>query len=334
MSGTTSAGAVPALPRDIVEAAIAWAVQLGYNEPTPEARGAFERWLGADPRHALAWQRVDSLQQPFAVVPPALLRATLATAETKREQRSPPGRRQVSKLLALAGVTLGAGWAVREHAPWQRLLADASTTTGEQKTLHLSDGSVIVLNTDSAVSTELGHEHRLVMLRRGEMLVTTGADGGETAKRPFWVHTPFGALRALGTRFTVRLDDRRARISVQDGTVELHPAGGGAAHVLRAGQSRWLHDGGSEPIEAQGFEPDAWADGVIAGKNIRLADLLAELARYRNGRIVCDERVADLRVSGLFQVRDTDRTLQFLVQTQPVSVSYRTRWWVTVGPGR
>ncbi|MFT4193241.1 MAG: iron dicitrate transport regulator FecR, partial [Ottowia sp.] len=58
----------------------------------------------------------------------------------------------------------------------------------------------------------------------------------------------------------------------------------------------------------------------------------AEMARYRPGRIVCDPRVADLRVSGLFHIRDTDQALQFLIQTQPVSVTYLTRWWVMVGP--
>ncbi|MGT2491756.1 hypothetical protein ACU4GD_17580 [Cupriavidus basilensis] len=58
---------------------------------------------------------------------------------------------------------------------------------------------------------------------------------------------------------------------------------------------------------------------------MRLADVLAELARYRTGRIVCDPRVADLRISGAYHLRDTDQTLRFLAQSQPVAVVYRTR---------
>ncbi|PMR74464.1 hypothetical protein C1H69_14565 [Billgrantia endophytica] len=85
------------------------------------------------------------------------------------------------------------------------------------------------------------------------------------------------------------------------------------------------------PAEAQGFEAGGWAEGVIVGQNIRLQDLLSELSRYRPGRIVCDPSVAELRVSGHFLVGDTDRTLQFLAQTQPISVTYRTRYWVAVG---
>ncbi|CAG9933956.1 FecR domain-containing protein [Candidatus Nitrotoga arctica] len=322
------------LPESVIDAAITWAVRLNYNAPTVQDRHAFERWLHADLLHGIAWQRVHSLkgfQSDLGALPPKLALDALQTAQAGREHRS-LSRRNAMKLLSLAGIAVTAGWIVREQTPWQRLLADVSTGIGEQKTLHLDDGSVIVLNIDSAISTDLVGPRRLVVLRRGEILITTGADAGMPAKRPFWVYTPFGRMQALGTRFVVRLDKERARISVQQGAVELHPADGGVPAVVQAGESRWLMDDGTAPAELQGFEADGWAEGVIAGKNILLQDLLAELARYRPGRIVCDPRVADLRLSGLFHVKETDRALQFLVQTQPISVTYHTRFWVTVGP--
>ena len=324
------------LPEAIIDTAIAWMVKLDYNTPTPAVHQAFEHWLHADPLHALAWQRVVSLKQPFTRLPPKLLRATLNAADAKHD-RQLQRRRQAMKLLSLGCLTLGAGWLVREQTPWQRMLADFSTRTGEQKTLHLADGTVLVLNTDSAVSTDFAAERRLIVMRRGEILVTTGPDDVTPVKRPFWVHTPFGRIQALGTRFVVRLGDHGARISVQEGAVALHPAesppgGGDNEVVVSAGESRWLMSGSTAPAQARGFEDDAFADGVIAGQNIRLSDLLAELSRYRNGRIVCDERVADLRVSGVFHIKNTDQALQFLAQTQPLSLTYRTRFWVTVGP--
>nr|WP_252980224.1 hypothetical protein [Delftia acidovorans] len=70
----------------------------------------------------------------------------------------------------------------------------------------------------------------------------------------------------------------------------------------------------------------------MAGQAIRLGDLLAELGRYRHGHISCDERVAGLRLTGTFHVRQTEQVLQLIAQTQPVSISRRTRWWVHVGP--
>lgn len=319
------------LPEDVIDAAIIWAVKLDYNDPPLEARRAFERWLQSDPLHALAWARVSTLKQPFANLPSKVLRTTLAAADTMREQRL-SSRRSSIKLLSLAGLALGACWLAREHTPWQRLLADASTTTGEIKTLRLADGTVIVLNTDSAVSADTAGQQRRVILRRGEILVTTGHDADAPARRPFWVYTPFGKLQALGTRFTVRLEKRRARISVQEGAVELHPAGSGASHLMRAGESRWLSDDSTAPADLRGFQPDSWTDGVVAGQNIRLADLLDELSRYRSGRITCNGRVADLRLSGLFRTQDTDQTLRFLAQAHALDVAYRTPFWVVVGP--
>lgn len=324
------------LPEHLIDAAISWALKLDYNLPAPATRLAFEQWLHADPAHELAWQRVHSLKglkQGSANIPSALARDTLQAMDARRQLR---GRRNALKLLSLGSVALVTGWIAREHTPWQRLVADASTATGEQRTLRLSDGTVLVLNTDSAVGIQLEGERRLIVLRRGEILVTTGADSVGSSqwgtKRPFWVSTPFGQLHALGTRFVVRLDQQRARIGVQEGAVELHPSSGGSTVIVRPGESRWLTVGGTAPAETQGFADDAWADGVIAGKNMRLADLIAELSRYRMGRIVCDPRVADLRVSGVFHVRDTDQALQFLAQTQPLSLSYRTRYWVTLVP--
>lgn len=326
------------LPESVIDAAIIWAVRLDYNTATTEQRRAFERWLQANPLHGLAWQRVHALKEfqgDLHGLPSRLARDTLRTAQSHRNDHA-MSRRNVMKLLSLAGIAVATGWLTREHTPWQRLLADASTATGQQKTVHLDDGTVIVLNTDSGVSTDLVGTRRLVVLQRGEILVTTGADTEASGRlghtRPFWVYTPFGKMQALGTRFVVRLDEGRACISVQEGAVELHPADGGAPVIVRPGESRWLMTDGSLPAEREAFKAGGWAEGVIAGKNIRLEDLLAELSRYRTGRIVCDPRVADLRLSGVFHVMDTERVLQFLAQTQPVSVSYRTRFWVAVGP--
>ncbi|ASI70520.1 iron dicitrate transport regulator FecR [Diaphorobacter nitroreducens] len=325
------------MPDDVIDAAIAWSVKLNHNPASEAAQRAFEHWLGADPLHARAWARIGVLRGDLARLPQRLALETLQATDAQRQSNT-RGRRRALKLLSVSGLALSLGWTLRENSPWQRLVADAFTAVGEQKTLHLPDGTVLVLNTDSAVNTDLGGESRLIVLRRGEIMVTTGSDtaSGSKAKRPFWVITPFGRLQALGTRFVVRLGADHARISVQEGAVELHPVRpaepGAVPAVVRAGESRWLTDTASLPAAAQDFDAEAWADGVVSGRDMRLGDLVAELGRYRSGHIVCDERVADLRVSGVFHVRDTDQALRFLVQTQPVNITYRTRWWVSVVP--
>lgn len=156
------------LPENIIEAAITWSIRLDYNDPTPETRQSFDQWLHADPLHRLAWQRVDSLnnlRNDCRSLPSRLAFDTLQEVDSRRQSRK-LSRRNAMKLLSLAGITIATGWTVREHTPWQRLLADASTVTGEQRVLHLTDGTVVVLNTDSAVSFDLTEAQRLIVLQR------------------------------------------------------------------------------------------------------------------------------------------------------------------------
>ena len=54
--------------------------------------------------------------------------------------------------------------------------------------------------------------------------------------------------------------------------------------------------------------------------------------RYRPGLIVCHPAIADLRLSGVFPVADTDKVLAALANSLPVQVRTRTRFWVTVEP--
>ena len=78
------------------------------------------------------------------------------------------------------------------------------------------------------------------------------------------------------------------------------------------------------------MDAGAWLDGLIVTRNMRLGDFLAEVARYRPGFLSCAADIADLRLSGVFRLEDTDRLLAVLPQTLPVQLRYRTRWWVTL----
>ena len=63
-----------------------------------------------------------------------------------------------------------------------------------------------------------------------------------------------------------------------------------------------------------------------------LADVLAQLARYRHGLVRCDPAVAHLRVSGVYQLRDTQALLDLLQASLPIRVRRRSRWWISVEP--
>jgi transmembrane sensor len=225
---------------------------------------------------------------------------------------------------------------VHENAPWQRLIAQTSTRIGEQKSLQLSDGTGLVLNSDSAISTDFENSARIIVLHRGEVAITTGDDHKATNrlgyKRPFLVHTPFGKMQALGTRFVVRLDKDGAQVSVQDGAVRLYPSSGITSIMIEKGSSLRMLKNSILPAELHRFAPDYWVAGAISGTNIPLHELLTEIERYRVGRIICDTRIGSLPITGTFHIRDADRALAFLARTQPISLQYLTRFWVRVHP--
>ena len=91
-----------------------------------------------------------------------------------------------------------------------------------------------------------------------------------------------------------------------------------------------MHSKGLGPLLAVPPGTDAWTRGMLVVDNARLADVVAELGRYRSGYLGVDKRVADLRITGSFPLHDTTLALNALVPTLPVQIEQHTPWWVSV----
>ncbi|QLF93751.1 FecR family protein [Pseudomonas sp. ABC1] len=314
--------ALPALPGDVIDQAIDWAIRLTYNQADAETHAAFAEWLALRDEHRLAWQRIQTLGGRFAGLPPELARQTLARLPEARLQR-----RQVFRLLGLFAAVGAGAWGARETTPWQRLVADYSTRTGEHRHWRLDDGSRLDLNTDSAVALRFDAGQRLVVLLRGELHLHSGPDNGSPHPRPLRVSTRDGLLEALGTRFSVRLDEHASLLGVSEGAVRLQPQGGGSTAIAQAGES-WRLDS----IQARRLDTPApsasWRDGLLLARGQPLAELLAELNRYRHGHLGCDPAIASLPISGNFQLDDIDATLRFIAQAHGLQLHRVTRYWV------
>ncbi|MND67282.1 fec operon regulator FecR [compost metagenome] len=304
----------------VVRQAIHWMMRLRGNGDA-ELHGACEHWRGLSAEHELAWQRVQQLDRELGQGLKALPGAGLVLDNA----RAGLHRRQALKLLSGVAVGGAALWLTRDITPWERLTADLATATGERRSLDLADGTRLQLNTDSAVDIRFDAQQRLIELRRGEILVSSPAQG-----LPLRVRTDHGLLEARGSRFVLRQGKSASRISVLQGSVALSPASGLSRQVAEAGQNFDLSRAGVLAVPQLDMEAGAWTDGLIVTRDMRLADFLAEVSRYRNGRLACAESIRDLRLSGVFRLDDTDKLLALLPRTLPVQLHYRTRWWVTV----
>ena len=101
---------------------------------------------------------------------------------------------------------------------------------------------------------------------------------------------------------------------------------------LNAGQqARFSRAHIEAPQAAQSWFAD-WTRGSLIIDGWRLEDVVRELARYRAGRLNCDPAIADMRVSGVFPLKDTDKALAVITRAFPVRVSGMTRYWVNLVP--
>lgn len=309
-----------AQPMDLrtLEAAAQWYVRLNAGTPTPPQLRAWQDWLEQHPANARAWARVEKVQAQMGRLPAEVALPTLAGVRARR--------RAVLKTVALLLAAGAGGWLAQDTLPAQRLMADIRTSKGERRRVTLADGSQLQVNTDTALDIRYDGQQRLLYLHCGEISVQTASDHNA---RPFIVQTAEGRIQALGTRFCVRSDDGTSRVSVQQHAVEIRSPTQPPLR-LEAGHSVRFDRQGFTPVSAAAPGADAWTQGMLTVIEWRLADFVTELRRYRPGVVRCDERVADLRLSGAFRIDDIDTLLDNLGASLPVKVRYLTRYWVSI----
>ncbi|MDF3933985.1 FecR domain-containing protein [Pseudomonas citronellolis] len=305
----------------LLEEAADWVLTLRFDAPDAAQRQAFERWRGQSDAHREAWSRAERVFGTFDAVPTEVGRRTLQRLDGL-------SRRRALRLLGTLLMAAPAGWLVARSSPWESWMADARTATGERKALTLADGSQVVLNTGSALDIGFDAKARRLRLRDGEVLITTHPDS-VAPRRPFLVAAEQGVVEALGTRFSVRQLGGQCLVAVFEHAVEIRPQAGPALR-LAAGRQAWFDARGvlrSAPVDDSAA---LWEQGMLVARDQPLAEVLAELARYRHGLLRCDPEVAGLRVSGALSVADTDQALSALELTLPVRVTRMSRYWVNV----
>ncbi|GGJ94649.1 DUF4880 domain-containing protein [Pseudomonas matsuisoli] len=300
------------LPEPIVSAAIGWQMRLRTHAGNDEVRGQLQDWLDRDARHQLAWTRLQQMDRMFHA---GALPGATHTIPMLQRAEAELSRRRALKLLGV-GVTLGgAGWLSTKAMPNWR--ADYATTTGERRRVALGATGSVWLNTNSA----LDHSGGEWVLRSGEALVS--GDGWRLRCR-------FAVCEGHDASVLLRDHDDYSEIRVQAGEVQVTTRAGTTR--LSVGESASVSARGVDALARGPIDPFAWSRGLLIVSDIRLADFLAEAGRYRSGWLGCDPKVADLRLSGVFQLDDPVAMLGNIVHLLPVEIIERTRWWVRVVP--
>lgn len=315
-----------------LEQAAHWYAVLNADDVTQDDHAAWHIWLSQHPEHRIAWQHVEAVSRRFQTLQVEEGRDA-AVAALKAARKPNLSRRKVlNGAVAVAGISLF-GWATWRHTLLPDLImawtADHHTGVGDIREIALPDGSHLWLNTDSAVNVDYHPAVRRLQLISGEILIQTASDL-QSPKRPFIIDTEHGRLQALGTRFTVRLDQGETYLAVFEGSVRIRTANIRTREVITAGwQTRFTRDGITELQQAE-HARQTWAQGVLLADDMRLQDLVTELSRYRTGYLGVAPEIADLRVMGVYPIDNPDRTLAMLEEILPIRVKRTLPWWVTI----
>lgn len=312
--------------RVILEQAAEWFATLRDESAGEGERLRWREWLGADPAHARAWQRVEGLGQPFQQAA-----GVAAAANETLAQARDAGRRRALRLLGMAGFVVGGGVLLARTMPWrdqagEEQVADAAwrTGVGERRRLVLPDGSTLAVNTASVVDIAFSRTLRRIVLHAGEILVESVADIVSPA-RALVVDTRHGRLAAHGTRFAVRGASRASHVAVFEGAVRITPAGNAAGFQdISAGRQASFTAAGIAPPSRADPWRESWSRGQIVADDMAITEFVAEVQRYTVRPIHVEPDAAQGRLIGVYPMgepaRDVPAALTALEQALPVRV--------------
>jgi len=337
----------------IAAEAAEWLLRFDGHEPGKLEHADFAEWLTRSPVHvreflelSAVWAQAGSVGLPD-YNREELTRAARAELDQQRVVQLPPrhdvlraadARRPESRRLWFAaaaaivvGLTLWIGVAVfRDDSSY-------TTAVGEQRSITLADGSVIFLNTNSAVRVRYGKSARDIELIRGEARFQVA----KIPLRPFTVATSVASVRALGTVFNVATDNRGTQVAVLEGSVEVRelqplptpgaPAAAGRATQMPQHNHLQLRSGQRAAVTPKGIEPDvgpsiesvnAWTQRRLVFRDMTLLEVINQFNRYRRQPLVIDDpALGQMRVSGTFDPSDLDSLVGYLDSVDSVQVN-------------
>jgi len=297
--------------KEIDDEAADWAARVDGRELDADQDPELRTWLAGDARRAGAFLRAQ------AAISFLDRGRALAGADQAIEPKRPSRRALLTGAggAVAAAVTGGAVFLTSRH---QRL----DTRLGEIRRVPLADGSLVAINTTTALDVTMKPKSRQIMLRRGEAWFQVAKD----VERPFVVSAGRVRVRAVGTAFSVRRDGDGVNVMVTEGVVETWVEGQTGPRQRLAAGNRIQLVGYTAPVVAESpseIERSlAWRNGEIALDGESLGDAAGQFNRYNSRQIVIDD--ADLareRFVGLFRTNEPESFAAAVAATIGATVS-------------
>jgi transmembrane sensor len=224
-----------------------------------------------------------------------------------------------------------------------------TTATGEQRSIALTDGSVVELNSRSKIQIRYSTNERDVDLLDGQALFRVAKDHA----RPFIVSSDGTQVRAVGTQFDIYKKHSGTIVTVVEGRVAILREGGrstddsagaqgGSADsnipvrssidtansdhastvYLTAGEQLTVTANAEQKTKLPNVaSATAWTQRELVFESASLFDVAEEFNRYNERQLVIeDPKLYDFHISGVFSSTDPASLIQFLHQRPGVKV--------------
>jgi transmembrane sensor len=308
-----------------------WLARLDRGLSADEER-ALRAWLKQSNDHQEALLRLASLWDRMGSL--ALLSELFPRPAPQRN--SPRRYYAAAAAAALFAILVVATWQLTSSGPTQDdvvAIVDGvyETAVGQQTTVTLPDGSVLLLNTNSLIKVVYSDKQRLLILERGEMNIEVAHD----AERPLSVMAGQKIVQAVGTAFNVQIiNDGEVELIVTEGKVLVAERGDIRGDVAAKADSDPIKPlperstvvskgervvlSASEEVIAKVSDSDisaqlSWRQGNLVFRGETLAEAVVELSRYTPVKFeLADPRLRDIRIGGRFKAGDVDGLLATL----------------------
>jgi transmembrane sensor len=334
-------------PEAVDDAAAYWLARRGLGSFTPQEDASFRQWL-QNPAAAAAFEdaeRAMSLADDLSAISEirrmreaALTKAPPRTARSLSWRPFAAAAAVIAAAILLVSHVYEAGGEPRVGASADRTALSVTgarryaTAVGQRREVTLDDGSVVTLNTHSAIEVSYSARRRNVQLLRGQALFQVAHHQKD---RPFVVTAGAQRVTATGTAFDVRLEGEDVKVVLLEGHVIVAP-------IARDGLRQILPVLGQQPLSAgeQLVAPAAgpvrvsvadiatltsWRYGQLVFRDERLASAIAEINRYSTTQLVVENpQVADLKISGVFNVAGGNNFVAALTAYYPLTAHRRS----------
>lgn len=273
-------------------------------------------WCSSDSLNLPAFEQMQSIWEGFSEANAAVFDPQLPVARPTHRNRF---IKAAAGVLLLAGA---AGWFASRFYQIQAF----DTAIGEQRRVTLVDGSQLDLAPDSHVSIRF-LARRDVQLERGQAFFAVA----HSVLRPFVVQVNGLTVTAVGTAFDVRMGPNTTVVTVSEGRVNVAPGanqvGSGPSikpDTVRAGVGQQVtYSKPAHRLSVATVDPKiagSWRDGILQFVGEPLEEVVGEINRYSEQKIVLADAIRQIRFTGTVSTANVGDWLKALEQIYAVEV--------------